>query len=138
MKSSLYLSFNGTAREALNFYAELFGGTVTDTQKFADGPDGHGVAPDRADMIAHARLEFGGQVLLASDVMQERDYVKPRGFNIQLDLPSAAEVERVFQALSRGGEIHMPLTETYWATAFCVVRDRFDVPWMLNCPKHTS
>jgi PhnB protein len=80
----------------------------------------------------HATLEMKGQSLMGAD-SPPGQYAKPQGFSVSLHTQDIAESERVFSALSEGGQVFMPLQETFWAKRFGVVVDRFGTPWMVNC-----
>jgi PhnB protein len=71
-------------------------------------------------------------VLMASDAPANK-FSKPQGFSVNLGFRDAAEAERAFQALSKDGQVTMPLQQTFWATRFGMFVDRFGIPWMINC-----
>ncbi len=97
----------------------------------------HGEAPDRTqvssgwkDKILHARMELGGTTLLAADVPTER-FQPMRSAYLSLSLDSSEEAERVYALLAEGGQVFMPLQETFFAFRFAMLRDRFGTSWML-------
>jgi len=89
-------------------------------------------APEWRDKIMHARLTVGDAVLMASDAPPEH-YKAPQGFSVNLQINQVSEAERVFNELSAGGKVSMPLQPTFWATRFAMFTDRFGIPWMINC-----
>ncbi|MGV3523446.1 MAG: VOC family protein [Candidatus Sericytochromatia bacterium] len=131
MKMNAYLNFKDNAREAMNFYAEVLGGKITAMMSFAEGGTGDYVPADAQNNVMHACLEFEGQVLMASDAPGDM-YQKPQGTSVCLHPDSVADTERIFAALSEGGEVTMPLANTGWAESYGQLTDRFGTPWMLN------
>jgi len=131
-----YLSFDGNAEAAFDFYARCFGGKVTQLSRYGDAPSEMPMPPEMRDKVMHARLEVGDQVLMASDAMAPQcpyETIKGCSVSIQLDVP--AEAERIFNALAEGGKVQMPIGETFWAARFGALVDRYGVPWMINCPR---
>ncbi|HSL58762.1 MAG TPA: VOC family protein [Acidimicrobiales bacterium] len=123
-----YLNFGGTCREAFTRYQEILGGEL-EVLTFAELPDGEqmpGVAPD---MVMHAALRFGDDLLMASD---DPGFDGVRGIAVNLTLTDPDEARRVFAALAEGGEVTMPLAETFWSPVFGMCTDRFGIPWMIN------
>lgn len=134
MKLNPYLNFPGTCEEAMNTYAKVLGGELVAMMTYGDMPGDHPVPDDLRKKIAHARIEIGDELLMASDVGPER--FKPmQGMSVTLNIPEPAEADRVFNALVDGGNAIMPLEETFWATKFGVLVDRFGTQWMINCVK---
>lgn len=128
-----YLNFDGNCREAMNFYAQLFGGQL-DLQTFGASPMADQVGPDEKDAIMHGRLTAPNLLLQGSDAIQGR-YEKPQGFQITIDVDDAPWAERVFSALTDGGSVVMPIQETFWAERFGMCVDKFGTPWMINCSR---
>ncbi|MEZ5565176.1 MAG: hypothetical protein R3F24_06495 [Gammaproteobacteria bacterium] len=86
------------------------------------------------DKIANAVVTFGDQSLMGMDPPPGGGH-KPQGFMVSLELDSPAETERVYLGLREGGQITMPLNETFWSLSFAMLTDRFGTPWMLTCPR---
>ena len=127
-----YLSFDGTCAEALKFYEKVLGGKVTFKQTWGESPMADQVPAETHDKIIHASMDLAGSTLLCSDAPPDR-YETPKGIGVTLGLKSAAEGERIFNALSEGGKTDMPFQATYWSPGFGMCRDRFGIPWMVNC-----
>ena len=127
-----YLFFTNTSREAMSRYQEIFGGQL-DIMSFADLPAGENPpfeAPD--DFVIHAALMFGdGDLLMASDD-PTGDGAGVKGAAINVTLTDQDEARRIFDALADGGEVQMPLGETFWSPLFGSCVDRFGVSWMVN------
>jgi len=128
-----YLTFGGNCAEAFAFYSDVLGGEIVAMQKFSDMPDQSSVTHEQRDLVLHAQLKLGDNILMASDHGGSVDYLKPQGFSLQTGWPSAEKGWQVFQRLSEGGEVVVPFGETFWAAGFGVCRDRFGIPWMVNC-----
>jgi PhnB protein len=133
MKLNPYLNFNGDCEVAFLFYQKCFRGQIVAMIKTRDTPMAERMPADAQDTVMHARLEVGGTVLMGSDAMQH--YRKAEGINVTLNIPDAAEADRVFHELAEGGSVTMPIQETFWAERFGSVTDRFGIPWMINCEK---
>jgi PhnB protein len=138
MKLIPFLGFNGKTHEAMAFYAQVLGGKVTAETKYRDMPpmerqEGCGeMPPETLDHVAHSQLEVGAAILMAADGPSP-DGQGSTTINIEVD--SIEEAERVFSALADGGEIKMPITETFWAHRWGFLIDRYGKPWMVNCMK---
>jgi PhnB protein len=126
-----YLFFSGTCREAFNRYREIFGGDLA-VMPMSEMPASEGPVPaDQADLIMHAALTFGDSLLMGSDD-PTGDGGPVKGVSVNYSVTDVAEAERVFDALADGGQVTMPMSETFWAPKFGMCVDRFGVPWMVN------
>lgn len=126
-----YLFFNGNCRDAMNFYAGVFGGKLY-LMTYAEAPsDPHG----GGDRILHARLADGAFVLMASDPPPGQSVGVGGNFAMSLQCESHAEQDRFFAALSEGGRVTMPLQNTFWDARFGMLFDRFGTQWMLSVSK---
>jgi PhnB protein len=134
MKLNPYLNFNGNCEEAFQFYVKVFGSKDLRVMKFRDSPMGAQMPEDEKDMVVHARFTAGDTTVMGSDAPGGR-YSKPGGYAVNINVDTPEEAERVFAGISEGGEIGMPIQETFWARRFGMVTDRFGTPWMVNCEK---
>ena len=132
MQLDPYLMFDGTCEAAFNFYRQCLGGEIVMMSRYGEAP-GEGMPGCNPDHIMHARLEFDGRVLMASDNHPDYPYEGIKGCSMSLNVASIGEAERVFNVLSENGKVSMPLQETFWAVRFGMFEDRFGVPWMVNC-----
>jgi PhnB protein len=125
-----YLMFDGRCEEAIEFYRKTLDAQVEALMRFKDSPDPNMCAPGAGDKIMHASFRVGESVVLASDGQCSG---KPsfQGFSLSLTVADAAEAERLFVALGNGGQVQMPLTKTFFSSAFGMVADRFGVSWMI-------
>jgi PhnB protein len=129
-----YLFFDGTAGEAIKRYEEVLGAKA-EVMRFKDAPPGaFPYRPEEADRVMHALLTIGPVKFMLSDTsaaMPER-----AGTNVQLHLgfDDLKELERTFEALSRGGKVNMPLGDAFWGARFGALTDAFGIAWMMSCP----
>ena len=131
------LNFDGNCAEAMRFYEKTLGGTLEMMMKMSESPDPAMCAPADAppevkNRILHASLLLGQQRILASDTMPGQPYDGQKGVALTLGYPTVDEARKVFDALSSGGRIDMPLAPTFWAEAFGAVVDRYGTCWLVN------
>ena len=127
-----YLFFGGRCEEALDFYRTALGAEVQMLMRFNESPEPHpGLQPGFEKKVMHASFQIGETTLMASDgrCEGEPDF---EGFSLSITVPDGAEADRVFAALAEGGQVTMPLTETFWAPKFGMLEDRFGVGWMVS------
>ena len=129
---SPYLNFQGDCEAAFKFYEQSLGARVGAIFRYAGTPLADTVPPDWSDKVMHGSVSIGDQVLMGGDVGADR-YEAPKGFSLCLTLASGAEADRVFQDLSSGGRVLLPLEKTFWSEQFGMVVDRFGIPWMITC-----
>ncbi len=130
MKVTPYLNFNGKCEEAFKTYERVLGGKISGMFYFGDSPMA-AKYPELAKKVMHARLDIGDQILLGSDVPPE--YLeKAQGFAVCLEAKDVDSAERIFRELSEGGDVKMPIQETFWAKRYGHFIDRFGTPWMIN------
>ena len=130
-----YLNFAGNTEEAFNFYKSVFGGDFVTLVRFRDFGDGADVPEEVRDKIMHISLPLGdGTTLMATDALESMGHPLTMGNNfcISLETDSPAESARLFERLSEGGRVDMPLGKTEWAESFGACADRFGVQWMIN------
>jgi PhnB protein len=132
MQMSPYLSFKGDCEEAFKLYEQSLDCQIGAIFRYSGSPMAGDVPADWADKVMHGSLTLGDQMLMGADVAPE-DYEEPKGFSLSLNLKSTADAERIFQELSRGGRVLVPLEKTFWAALFGMFVDRFGIPWMINC-----
>ncbi len=128
------LSFDGQCESAFKFYERCLNGKIEFILRWGESPMGKDAPAEWSGKIFHARLVIGDTELLGADSLPGT-YESARGFSILLNMTDAVEAERVFGALAENGIVRMPLQETFWASRFGVVTDRFGIPWTLNCEK---
>jgi PhnB protein len=128
-----YLSFEGACEEALNFYRDRLGAEIVCLMRFKENPQpescGGGPAPD-PEKVMHAGFKLGDSLIMATDgrCSGERAF---HGFSLALTVRDKAEADRLFAAAGEGGQVCMPMAETFFSPAFGMVTDRFGVSWMI-------
>jgi PhnB protein len=132
MQMTTYLSFNGKCEAAFKCYEQCLGAQLGAIFRYAGTPMADQVPVDWQDKVMHGNLTIGDQVLMGGDVSPDR-YEEPKGFSLSLQIKDVTEAERVFQELSKDGNVVMPLEKTFWAARFGMVVDRFGIPWLINC-----
>jgi PhnB protein len=131
MKLAPYLFFAGTCEQAFKAYEAVLGGKILAMMRFSEMPASEGCAPAGPDLIMHACLELDGQMLMASDAPPERSEGPMQSVSVSVTVKEDAEAERIFEALSEGARIKMPLAQTFWAPRFGMLQDRFGTHWMI-------
>jgi PhnB protein len=121
------VNFSGNCEEAFRFYEKHLGGKITMMMTQSEAP---GASPGAGNAIIHARMNIGETVLIANDVPPSV-FQRMRSVYLYLSVDSAEEAERVHNLLAEGGEIYMPMEETFFATRFSMLRDRFGVSWSI-------
>ena len=125
-----YLTFDGQAREAMDFYHDVFGGEMT-VQTFAEG--GMAQAEGDADRIMHAQLEASnGMTLMGSDTPSSIPYQSPAGISISLSGEDDAELSGYWDKLLDGGTVTMPMETAPWGDKFGMLTDRYGIARMVN------
>ncbi|WP_308282464.1 VOC family protein [Pseudonocardia nigra] len=125
-----YLSFRDNAREAMEFYKSVFGGTLTQTtfKEFQASQD-----PAEDDKIMHSSLEApNGIMFMAADTPAGMEYSPGSAISMSLSGDDHAELSGYFEKLSDGGTVAMPLEPAPWGDTFGMVTDRFGIDWMVN------
>ena len=129
MKVYTQLNFGGNCEEAFRFYEKNLGGQVLMMMRKDQAP-GSNATGDAGKAIIHARLALGNTLLIGNDVPASV-FGRIRSVYIYLSVDSSEEAERVYKLLAEDGEIYMPLEETFYATRFSQLRDRFGVSWSI-------
>jgi len=127
-----YLFFHGRCAEALAFYQEVLGAEITAVFRFKDNPDtsGRTMPPEMMENIMHASLKIGTAEVFMSDGCGD-PAVPFQSFGLSLTVATAADATHAFAALSKGGEVRMPLGKTFFSPCFGIAADRFGVCWMI-------
>jgi len=133
MKIQPYLFFNGRCDEAIAFYGRALGTQVTNLMRFKESKEtmeSGAVPADFADKVMHANLKVGDQEFMLSDGMS-KEKQNFQGVSLTIAVDTDAEAERIFNALSEGGHVQMPMNKTFFASRFGMVADPFGVSWMV-------
>jgi len=127
VRLDVYLNYAGTCEEAFRFYEQHLGGRITGIMRHGDLPDSR-VPEALKNAVLHARIEIGNMVLMGADIPGAEPV---RSAYLTLRVDSAEEAERLYGLLSEGGQIFMKMEETFFASRFAQLRDRFGTSWML-------
>ena len=129
-----YLNFQGNTEEVFNFYKSVFGGEFATFQRFKDTGHGDNLSVEDKEKIMHVSLPIGNTVLMASDMLESMGHnrVKGNDFSLSVDTASEDEANKIFNGLSAGGTVTMPLEKTFWGAYFGMFTDKFGVQWMVN------
>ena len=133
-----YLNFPGTTEEAFNFYKSVLGGEFLTVQRFKDTSHSGKLPSDAGDKIMHIALPIGnGNVLMATDALASMGFslIEGNNFYICINPDSKEDAERIFNGLSEGGKIEMPLQDMFWGAYYGSFKDKFGVGWMINYDK---
>lgn len=127
-----YIFFNGRCEEAIDFYCKTANAEQLMLSRYKDAPPEAKAQqcgpPGSENRVMHARLRIGNATIMMSDGPCSGKY---DGFALTMGAPDAAEAERLFKALSAGGNVDMPLNKTFFSPAFGMLTDRFGVKWMV-------
>lgn len=135
---NVYLTFNGNCEEAFNFYKSVFGGEFPFIGRFKDMPPQPGqppMPPEAMEKIMHVTLPISREtMLLGSDTGGEwaANFQAGNNFSISINTESRAEADTLFNGLSAGGTITMPMNLTFWGAYFGMFTDKFGISWMVN------
>lgn len=133
-----YLTFNGNCEEAFNFYKSVFGGEFPYVGRFKDMPaDPHHspMPPSEANKIMHISLPISKEtILMGSDSSDAfgKATVEGNNFSISVNADSEEEARKIFESLSAGGKVTMPLDKTFWGALFGMLTDKFNIQWMVS------
>ena len=130
MKLDVYLNYGGNCEQAFRFYEQELGGKITMMMRHGEQPNAANVPADWKNAILHARIEFGKTVLMGADIPPDR-FQPMRSAYLTLTLDSAEQAERLYALLADGGQILMKMEETFFASRFAMLRDKFGTSWML-------
>jgi PhnB protein len=134
MKLYTHLNFGGNCEEAFRFYEKHLGGKITMIMKQSQLPTQYNVPPELKNAVVHARMDIAGVELIGNDVPPE--YFKPiRSSYLFLAVDSSEEAEKTYALLAEGGEIGMPMEETFFASRFAQLRDRLGTLWTIIHPR---
>lgn len=136
-----YINFNGNAEEAFNFYKSVFGGEFGDIVRFKDleGPE-FPVPQNEADKIMRITLPIGGNTLIANDVPESMGRVNENEnrSKIAVYADTKEEADKLFNDLSEGGAVEMPMAESPWGTYFAMFRDKYGIEWTVEFDPKTA
>ena len=130
-----HINFNGNAEEAFNFYKSVFGGEFSKIMRFKDLASAEfQVAEHEANKIMHIALPIGKNILMANDVPEilGRTNENENRSKIVINAESKEEADKLFNGLSIGGQIEMPISDSPWGSYFGMFRDKYGIEWMVD------
>jgi PhnB protein len=130
MQVQPYLFFDGRAEEAIDFYKKAVGAEVGMLMRWKDSPEKSMCTPSNENKVMHASLTIGNTRVMASDG-ENKGHPDFKGFALSLDARDEADADRLFNALSSGGKVTLPLTKTFFSPRFGMLADKFGVNWMI-------
>ena len=135
---NVYLTFKGHCEEAFNFYKSVFGGEFPFMGRFNEMPQGKDMPPvseEEGNKIMHVTLPISTEtMLMGSDSISgfSPDLIQGNNFSVSINADSIAEADKVFNGLSAGGVVTMPMNNTFWGAYFGMFTDKFGIHWMVN------
>ncbi|HMC19463.1 MAG TPA: VOC family protein [Gemmatimonadales bacterium] len=130
MKLDVYLNYGGNCEQAFRFYEQHLGGKITMMMRHGEQPNAGNVPANWRNAVLHARIEFGKTVLMGADIPPDR-FQPMRSAYLTLSADSAEQAELLYALLTDGGQIFMKMEETFFASRFAMLRDKFGTSWML-------
>lgn len=130
-----YLNFNGNTEEAFNFYKSVFGGEFRMLMRFKDTPEAGNIPADVRDLIMHVALPLGkDNVLMGTDAPESMGFGLKEGNNVHISIhtESREEADKLFNGLSAGGNVQMPMTDMFWGDYYGAFTDKFGIQWMIS------
>jgi PhnB protein len=134
-----YLMFNGTCEEAFLFYKSVFGGDFPYIGKFKDAPaeEGEVLSEEALNRVMHVSLPIGNSILMGSDTHPRYgDVGFGDNFSVSINAESREDADKIFNGLSAGGKVEMPMDDTFWGSYFGMFKDKFGINWMVSFDKN--
>lgn len=135
---NVYLTFNGNCEEVFNYYAKVFSKELSHVSRFGEmpkGQDGIPVPESEKNLIMHVSLPLSNEtVIMGSDAGGEwaKSYKPGNNFSISITAESKEEADRLFNDLSKDGQVFMPMKKTFWDSYFGMLMDKFGINWMVS------
>ena len=133
MTAHIYLFFNGNCEEAMNFYKDALHGEIISISRYGEAP--MGASDAYKDKVLNGVLKVGESLIYFSDSSEGQRVTTGDEFSVALNFESADETDAAFAAISAGGNITMPLQDTFWNARFGMCTDKFGIKWMFNYDK---
>jgi len=131
MKLITYLTFAGNCEEAMNFYKEALGAEILLFSRMGDSP--MEISENLKDKIMHARMKIGENELYMSDTFDPSSLNQGNNVSLSIQTDDTTQLENLFNSLSAGGKVTMPLADAFWGARFGMFVDKFGIHWMFNC-----
>ena len=131
MKLITYLTFAGNCEEAMNFYKEALGAEILLFSRMGDSP--MEIPENLKGKIMHARMQIGENELYMSDTFDPSSLNQGNNVSLSIQTDDTTQLEKLFNSLSAGGKVTMPLADAFWGARFGMFVDKFGIHWMFNC-----
>jgi PhnB protein len=128
-----YLMFDGNAKEALEYYREVFGGEISNLQTYGEAD--YPTPPEAHNRVIHAQFRKDDLFLMVSDAFPGSPVVVGSNISLTLEFESDEEIQKLYDTLSQKGTVHMELQDTFWGAKYAKVQDAYGVIWDLNYSK---
>lgn len=128
-----YLTFAGNAKDALEYYKEVFEGEITELQTYGEAD--YPTPPEEDHRIMHARFKKGDLFFMVSDTSQDDSLTVGNNISLALEIDSEDDLRQTYERLSKKGEVKMELQDTFWGAVYAKVKDPFGITWDLNHTK---
>ncbi|WP_274365303.1 VOC family protein [Paenibacillus thermotolerans] len=134
MAVEVYLNFNGNCREAVEYYAKVFGNENPQIMTFGQMPQdsNHPLPEEAKNLVLHARLNISGSNVMFSDTFPGMPFTVGNNVNLTLNSTNLDEVKSAFDQLKEGGKVNMELQETFWSKCYGSLTDKFGIEWQFN------
>ncbi|MGP1908447.1 VOC family protein [Metabacillus sp. JX24] len=135
-----YIVTNGNGQEAVKFYVNALNAELVSIQTFGEMPEdpNHPIPADAKDRVMNAQFKAGNTLMMLSDTFPGMPYTLGSQLSIAIHIDSADAAKDVFEKLSAGGNVTMPLQETFWSPAYGQVKDKYGVEWQVSAVKENK
>jgi len=130
MKLNPYLIFSGNAEEVLNFYKDALSGEIVMLSRYGDSP--MPTNENHKNKLMHSRLQFDGNIIMISDAMEGQPVSTNGNVQLSVEVESLDRIKEVFEKMSEGGKVTLPLQDMFWGAKFGMLQDKFGISWMFN------
>jgi PhnB protein len=129
-----YLTFDGQAEDAFNFYKSVFGGELNGIMRWGDNPQGEGFSDEDKKKVMHTALPIGDSALMGSDFvgMPGQEFSAGNNLTVAITPDSRDDADKLYAGLAEGGKSTMPMQDAFWGGYFGALIDKFGIQWMLN------
>jgi PhnB protein len=134
MSVDVYINFNGNTREAVLFYAEVFGTEAPKIMTFGETPPhpDYPLPEEAKNLVMHTRLKIDGSNVMFSDVFPGMPFVEGNNISLSYGSNNIDEIKTLFSKLKEGGKVGMELQETFWSKCYGSLKDKFGIEWQFN------
>jgi PhnB protein len=126
-----YLTLDGCCEQAMNFYAKCFDGEISVMNRYAESPEE--IPESYHNKIMHSEIVFNGNHLQGCDADPQTYLKRGNDYSLSISVVEVFVLDKVFSRLAEGGEIIMPLQDTFWGARFGIIRDKFGIRWLFSC-----